>query len=361
MSHNGRYFNYGNYNNKLKINKRKCCIQGPVGPIGPVGSSFAPPVTGPTGPPGSGGTPSSTGPTGSIGPGGPIGPTGPTGPPGSDGIIGIGNTGATGPTGPIKFYKSLFFSAYSDPSGNIGGTNFGCTDNGSNTGNTVEGSGNWCQTTRQEYFLYPGHGSSVAGAYLFRGSGSPFNTKAIYDASGYTPVPVALIIPPTGPNGVAKTVRIGYAFNGQKNNLILADGSTLTFENKLPTKIEVRVYIFCSQNTPNITNPPVLAGGPSANESYIGSIFPAFSANCVVARTRINTGQFSQNRCGTATFTPDPVNNPGAISAEAQCLGTTNDHLAVAVSIRNGDQNPISGSTTYIGNISISILFEFAS
>ncbi len=185
--------------------------------------------------------------------------------------------------------------------------------------------------------------------------------QAIYDASGYTPVPVALIIPPTGPNGVAKTVRIGYAFNGQKNNLILADGSTLTFENKLPTKIEVRVYIFCSQNTPNITNPPVLAGGPSANESYIGSIFPAFSANCVVARTRINTGQFSQNRCGTATFTPDPVNNPGAISAEAQCLGTTNDHLAVAVSIRNGDQNPISGSTTYIGNISISILFEFAS
>ncbi len=356
MSRNGRYFNYGNYNKKLKINKRKCCIQGPAGPIGPTGNRFAPPVTGPIGPPGPGGTPTATGPPGPTGDPGSSGITGPQGPQGPDGVGGTGSTGPTGPTGPIKFYKSLFFSAYSDPSGNIGGTNFGCTDNGSNAGNTVEGLGNWCQTTRQEYFLYPGHGSSASGAYLFRGSGSPFNTKAIYDASGYMPVPVALIIPPAGANGIAKTTKLGYAFNGQRLGLRLADNTTLVLNNNLPNNIEVRAYIFCSQNTPNITINPILVGGPpTTNESYIGSIFPALSPNCVVARATINTGQFSQNRCGTADFSP---------SAEAQCLGGINDHIAVAVSIRNGDQSPTqnfpTGSTTYIGNISISVLFEFS-
>ena len=355
MSSRGRYFNYGNYNTTININQTKCCIHGTEGPSGPTGSGYAPPSTGPTGSPGSSGTPGSTGLTGPTGPPGLIGATGPTGSQGPTGSTGIGYTGATGPTGPIIFYKSLFFSAYSDPSGNIGGTNFGCTDNGSNAGNTVDGLGNWCQTINQEYFLYPGHGSSVSGAYLFRGSGSPFNTKAIYDASGYTPVPIATIIPPDGPNGIAKAIKIGWAFNGQYQNLKLADNTNLGLTNNLPENIEVRVYIFCSQGVTYISSPPSLSGGITTNQTYLGSIFPAGVPSCVCARATINTGSLQNLRCGTVDLVP----------AEAQCLGVSNDHISVAVSIRNGDPSPTTsfptGSTTYIGNIAISVLFEFAS
>ncbi len=357
MSRNGRFFNYGNYQRKL--NNKNCCIRGEVGPRGPAGSAYLAPFTGPTGPPGPFGTSSNTGPTGIVGPPGDLGNTGPTGPQGPQGPQGIGFVGPTGQTGPISHYKSLFFSAYSDPCGNIGGTNFGCTDTGLGSLLTTI-NGHWCQTDTQEYFLYPGHGGSVAGAYLFRGIGSPFNTQDVWAASVLSqssgvnvgpiavPVPFATIIPPI--TGRAKTFQLGWAFNGEEN-LVLADQNVLGTgtlpPNILPSIIEVRVYIFCSQqvfiqNEPNL-NPLV----PSSTQDYKTGLPPIFDPTTTeVANIQILT---QNGKCGVKRFSIDAV---------ARCDIDT--RLGVAVSIRNGDTSiPWSNPIPYIGNIAMSVLFTF--
>ena len=361
MSRNGRYFNYGNYQRSL--NNEICCVRGEVGPRGPTGSAYLAPFTGPTGPAGPFGTSSNTGPTGIVGPPGDLGNTGSTGPQGPQGPQGIGFVGPTGQTGPISHYKSLFFSAYSDPCGNIGGANFGCTNTGLGTILTTV-NGHWCQTNRQEYFLYPGHGGSVAGAYLFRGIGSPFNTEDVWAASAIAtagfptivgpqavPVPFATIIPPI--TGEAKTMQLGWAFNGEEQ-LTLADQSVLGSPlfptlpaNLLPDKIEVRVYIFCSQQIFIQNDPELDPFQPVQNQDYTFSIFDPFTT--AVAKTTIDTSGASV-RCGVVPFSVDVI---------AKC--DRDMRLGVAVSIRNGDTlNPWTNPIPYIGNIAMSVLFTFS-
>ncbi len=357
MSRNGRFFNYGNYQRKL--NNKICCVRGDIGPRGPTGSAYLAPFTGPTGPAGSFGTSSNTGPTGIEGPPGELGPTGTIGPQGPQGPQGVGFVGPTGQTGPISHFKSLFFSAYSDPCGNIGGTNFGPTNTG--LGSLLPSFyGNWCQTNKAEYFLYPGHGGSVAGTYLFRGIGSPFNTKDVWDASVLAnaaapglvgqinvPVPFATITPPI--NGTAKTLQLGWAFNGEEQ-LTLADQSILGTNtlppNLLPDRIEVRVYVFCSQRQ-NILNDPVLDPSQPIQDtdySWTNGIFdPAFT---LVAKTTIFPTPFV--RCGVAAFRDD---------VEATCGPAA--RFSVAISIRNASNNWIN-PIPYIGNIAMSVLFSFS-
>jgi len=359
MSRDGRYFNYGNYQRSL--NNEICCVRGEVGPRGPTGSAYLAPFTGPTGPAGPFGTSSNTGPTGIVGPQGDLGNTGPTGPQGPQGPQGIGFVGPTGQTGPISHYKSLFFSAYSDPCGNIGGANFGCTNTGLGTILTTV-NGHWCQTNRQEYFLYPGHGGSVAGAYLFRGIGSPFNTEDVWAASAIAtagfptivgpqavPVPFATIIPPI--TGEAKTMQLGWAFNGEEK-LTLADQSVLGSPlfptlpaNLLPDKIEVRVYIFCSQQFFIQNDPELDPFQPIQNQDYTFSIFDPFTT--AVAKTTIDTRGASV-RCGVAPFSVDAI---------AKC--DRDMRLGVAVSIRN-ESNNWNHPIPYIGNIAMSVLFTFS-
>jgi len=356
MSRNGRYFNYVNYQRSL--NNKICCVRGEVGPRGPTGSAYLAPFTGPTGPTGSFGTSSNTGPTGITGPPGDLGNTGPTGPQGPQGPQGIGFVGPTGPTGPINHYKSLFFSAYSDPCGNIGGTNFGCTNTGLGSLLTTV-NGHWCLTDKQEYFLYPGHGGSVAGTFLFRGIGSPFNTQDVWAASVISqssganvgpkavPVPFATIIPPI--EGRAKTFQLGWAFNGEER-LVLADQNVLGVgplpPNILPSRIEVRVYIFCSQQIFIQNEPELDPAVISANQDYTFSIFDP--ATTQVAKTQIFPS--ANNRCGVIPFLVDAI---------AQC--DRDRRLGIAVSIRNGDtSNPWTNPIPYIGNIAMSVLFTFS-